>query len=249
MFQSHSALKNPPNEDVKIWRYLDFPELVDLLDRKAIYFVKASELELFDPYEGKYTDADYEYGEFLAGLNYPVSIQREAMKATEDQIKKVTFLSCWHVNEDESAAMWKVYSLAGQGIAIQSTFKDFKECFSKSEESIYIGLVDYRDYKTHRIRKDNVFPIFFHKRLSFDYEREIRALVMKMPIKEGRSNWDLYDSIKGIHINIDLTALIKKIYISPTTSRWIGDLVKTTLKRFGIDVPVENSELPKRPIR
>ena len=30
-------------------------------------------------------------------------------------------VSCWHIDEHESEAMWQLYTAAGQGIAIEST--------------------------------------------------------------------------------------------------------------------------------
>jgi hypothetical protein len=39
-----------PDPNAMVWRYIDFPKLVSLLDRKALFFVKAS--KLYDPFEG-----------------------------------------------------------------------------------------------------------------------------------------------------------------------------------------------------
>jgi hypothetical protein len=54
----HPTFKPPDNIDGRIWRYLDFPRFVSMLDRKALFFVKASKFR--DPYEGtavlKYND-------------------------------------------------------------------------------------------------------------------------------------------------------------------------------------------------
>jgi hypothetical protein len=32
------------------------------------------------------------------------------------------FVNCWHMNEHESAAMWRLYSQADEAICVQSTF-------------------------------------------------------------------------------------------------------------------------------
>jgi hypothetical protein len=47
---------------------------------------------------------------------------------------------------------------------------------SAAREQIYIGVVNYIDYKTELIPwHDSFFP-YVHKRKSFEYERELRAL-------------------------------------------------------------------------
>lgn len=42
------------------------------------------------------------------------------------------YISCWHMNEYESAAMWKLYAKSSDAIAIQTTFQ--KLCESIGDE-------------------------------------------------------------------------------------------------------------------
>ncbi len=37
------------------------------------------------------------------------------------KIREIHFVSCWHENETESEAMWKLYLKSGDGVAIQTT--------------------------------------------------------------------------------------------------------------------------------
>jgi hypothetical protein len=50
MHKFHPTFLEPADKNVKIWRYIDFAKLMSLVNRKSLFFVKAS--ELFDPFEG-----------------------------------------------------------------------------------------------------------------------------------------------------------------------------------------------------
>ena len=55
MYQKHPEFEEPSNENIKIWRYLDFTKFVSYLDRKALFFTRADKLD--DRFEGKFTDS------------------------------------------------------------------------------------------------------------------------------------------------------------------------------------------------
>ncbi len=46
-------IEKPKNENSKIWRYLDFAKFISILDRKALFFVRADRLS--DKFEGSYS--------------------------------------------------------------------------------------------------------------------------------------------------------------------------------------------------
>jgi hypothetical protein len=50
MHTTHPVFKPPPDTDGKIWQYMELAEFVSMLNRKALFFVKANKLR--DPYEG-----------------------------------------------------------------------------------------------------------------------------------------------------------------------------------------------------
>ncbi len=62
------------------------------------------------------------------------------------KIKKLRFwvaVSCWHMSEHESAAMWNLYSKSEEAICIQSTYSELRNTFGVDVE---IGTVQYVDY-------------------------------------------------------------------------------------------------------
>ena len=88
------------------------------------------------------------------------------------------YLSCWHMNEHESVAMWKIYqSGAPQGIAIQSTYRRLSEAIT-DDSGILIGTVAYADYATE------VCPRVYYLRDSF-----INVSVLTTSAKFARSIW------------------------------------------------------------
>ena len=54
----HEAVQKyqPRDERIKVWRYLDLPKLIDLLETQSLYFARADTLE--DPLEGMWPSAN-----------------------------------------------------------------------------------------------------------------------------------------------------------------------------------------------
>src|SRR5205807_5294014 len=69
-----------------------------------------------DPYEGAMPKTLRTVLDVL-GRDHPKI--RLADKLAEEA--KLFCVSCWHVNDGESAAMWKLYSQEDSGIAVQSS--------------------------------------------------------------------------------------------------------------------------------
>jgi hypothetical protein len=107
--------------------------------------------------------------------------------------RRYSYVNCWHVNEQESTAMWKLYASSHQAIAIQSTFSQLNKSLpcNFDESPIYLGLVNYIDYENERVLKGDIQDLLdplkplAYKRKSFEHERELRAAFqMKNIFKE-----------------------------------------------------------------
>jgi Protein of unknown function (DUF2971) len=189
MHKSHPAFRTPPDTDGKIWQYMELAEFVSMLNRKALFFVKASKLR--DPYEGiipqysnmirskreneeqkQYFQSVYESNN---GLNRKMA---QTMGEQFQMYRQLVLINPWHYNEYESAAMWSLYSHENAGIAIQSTTRRLSECFKdNNEDNIWIGKVQYLDFSEDWMNEwKNLFQAFVTKRKSFEYEKEIRAV-------------------------------------------------------------------------
>src|SRR5581483_12408893 len=133
-----------PDDDQPVWRYLDFAKFVALLDSSAIYFARAD--TFVDTFEAAVPVADRAAAReaALATLNggdvsragILAYIARHADRTLEELDRlpderiaremlrlsnRALFVSCWHMNDDESAAMWDVYLGGRDGVALQTT--------------------------------------------------------------------------------------------------------------------------------
>src|SRR5262245_49208780 len=180
----HHGFDPPSNPDIPLWRYMNFTKLISLLERGALYFSRTDLLG--DPWEGSLTRleaqrrAKLEAGRKVAMLH---SLIRPKI------IAEVTnsIVSCWHMNEYESMAMWRLYLTGSEGVVVKSTYRrlisSFPQCDGRhkgrnddnteKELLIDVGVVHYVDYES----LDFVaFPKMLRKRKSFEHEREIWAV-------------------------------------------------------------------------
>lgn len=245
MYTQHPVFRTPNSEDVKVWRYMDFTKFLYILERHALFFTRADRFE--DRFEGSYT----RYNVNMRPQAYNGQIPKEVLhqiSEVSNQIRRFTFINCWHMNEHESAAMWRLYSQSNEAVSIQSTFARLKDSFNGTNENIYIGMVNYIDYETQWMPEGNMFYPFVHKRLSFEHEREIRAVFQYLPTNGERIDWNqsLYEY--GKDIDIDLDTLIDRVYVSPIAPRWFFELVQAVVQRYGLRKEVVYSDLNSKPV-
>ena len=256
MYQEHPTFIQPDNEEVKVWRYMDFTKLISLIDSRRLFFTRADKFN--DPFEGSYPKMNV-----LAREVLPESITDgmtdeqirslvDTMRQSGEQNKnwpRYMAINCWHMNEYESAAMWDLYLKSDEGIAIQSTYSKLKKSFICDDE-IFIGTVKYIDYDKDIIDSGNVLTPFVHKRKSFEHEREVRALCTKWPVGDSYEGMDFSKETMefGAPIKIDLEVLIEKIFVAPNAPGWFVDLVKSAVNRYGYKFEVIHSELNDSPL-
>lgn len=244
MYKEAPAFIPPDDENVKIWRYMDFTKFVSLLDKRSLWFTRADKFK--DPFEGSYPKKNVLRRELL-----PMEIPIEKIPKINLKFRQYVAINCWHINEHESAAMWSLYLKSNEGIAVQSTYKRLRDSFSSSQEEVLIGKVKYIDYETEWFKDDNYHDPFLHKRKSYEHERELRAITIKWPIPE-EGGWDLEPSIEiikaGISVVVDLTGLIERIYVAPEAPAWFTELVQSVTNKYEYDIEVRQSLLNSQPV-
>lgn len=80
-----------------VWRFMDLNKLSLLLNDKALFFTKPSVFA--DPLEGSYSNWEIRKNNIEGHLPYTNS--REYMR----KIQEFSGISCWHINDYESAGM------------------------------------------------------------------------------------------------------------------------------------------------
>ncbi|WP_223572389.1 hypothetical protein [Xanthomonas citri] len=245
MYKPHATFIQPPSGELRVWRYMDFTKLVDLLDSSALYFTRADKFE--DAFEGSYPKLNVT-GRFGSE---GASEDRERLDAQMSDFAKNTVkfyaINCWHLNEHESAAMWRLYLQSNEGIAVQSTYGSLKDSLI-DDEDIFLGSIKYIDYEKEWFDGSNLLAPYVHKRLSFEHEKEVRAVVCRFPDRQGL-DWKDFPTIEhGLKIKVDLEKLINAIYVAPSSPGWFVELVKSVVIRFGFNFPVCHSDLAQQPV-
>lgn len=267
-FKEHSEFSPPPNGDSTIWRYMDLAKFLSLIDKAALFFPRVDMLDMEDPFEGYYTsynltqDIFVEYDTHMPDGKKATPPDREAVfqilsdrQLLRGHVKgdrARTFVSSWHTQDHESAAMWKMYAKSGDGIAIESSYNRLVDCIANySDFEIHIGMIKYIDYRREAIPRQNLLSPFMHKRKSFEYERELRALIwtpQNGKNTDGSDPLNNFISYMGLPVPVDLAILINRVLVAPTAPAWMLDLIKSVTTRYGLKVPIQQSDLASKPI-
>jgi len=232
MYSDHPHLWPPPDDTV-LWRYMDFTRFVSLLEKEALFFCRPDLLG--DPFEGSLSHVTPPA--FPQDLREgPVSVRGFDLR----QVVRMARVSCWHMGEFESEAMWRLYARERDGIAIRTDFARFKDAFVGDQE-ISASVVRYRDYSTDSIPFGNGLLPLVHKRISFQHEREVRALFLRHP-----------DAVEpqehgGCYCEIGLATLVGGIVVAPFAEDWFVDLVRSLAERREIGDRVQRSALSEEP--
>lgn len=250
----------PENKACRIWRYMDFARYVSMLLSKGLYFARIDQLG--DPFEGA-SPASF-LGNYLKVFEGRLVDGKLPPGLAEDRgrVRLNTAVNCWHMNEHESLAMWKLYSADNKGVAIQTTCADLEQSLPRldsisnvlSEDKtepiqLRIGQVKYIDYDTDEVKGLNTHVLAILKRKSFSFEQELRVIIsrfMTVPIVVGGPPVSVFPH-GGVTVPVDLQQLVTQIVVSPMTPPWMAELVETVTKSLGYSFPVRRSTLDNLP--
>jgi len=250
MYEAHPVFTQPNNEHVKVWRYMDFTKFVSLLDSRRLYFTRADKFD--DPFEGSWPKINVAARQQVPD-NIPPEGREPFIKAMASMGEinrkwpRYNAINCWHMNEHESAAMWKLYLKSDEGISIQSTYLKLKESFL-DDEKIYVGVVKYIDYDTEWIDGGNLLTPFVYKRKSFEHEREVRALVTKWPVSKNGMDFNEDTIAHGLKIRVDIEKMVEHVFVAPKCPDWFAELVSAVVNRYGYDFQIVHSKLNEQPV-
>ncbi|OCL91071.1 DUF2971 domain-containing protein [Aliarcobacter thereius] len=133
----------------------------------------------------------------------------------EKEVRKKFGVSCWHINEYENEALWKIYTNQGQGIAIETSVEKLEQSL-QFHRKITFDKVRYEDFNTSIFEKNHENYWLYIKRKAFEYENEFRAVAL---LDENYFE-------KGCYINSDLDILIEKIHIAPLMPKYLLDSIR-----------------------
>ncbi len=244
----------PADLNIGVWRYMDLAKFVSMLRDQAVHFVRADCLG--DRFEGSISQSSLEgrpvaaaaYAKLITDTLSPMSADSpvtgammESMLASMRQrMMREVMISCWHMGNAESAAMWRIYTSAGKGVAVRSTATRLIAALPAQQEdsAITVSVVNYVDY-AHFPVPDPAHALipFLYKRESFSYEQELRAMLIHR------------DGPPFYAVPVDMTTLVESVYVAPGTPDWKREVVKSLLDRYGLGVAVKGSKLDDPAVR
>jgi hypothetical protein len=229
--------------DTKIWRYMSLDKFIDLISTEQLFFSPTASYIESDPFEGYLPvvgmDALKEISPGLA--------QNGLLKPFVYKLAKGMMASCWHINEGESEAMWRLYSDNKKGIAVQSTVGSLNSALQRDQidETIWISKVKYIDFFDRNLKPsdcviDGNLAMSLLKRKSYEHENELRAFITP---KLNLENIHTFQPTPK-RIDIHLSDLIKQVVISPLSNEPFVSSVKSICTQYRIsESKVYHSEL------
>ena len=215
-----------------------------------------------DPFEGWFTEGDSklllrhftaiktdEKEEEEYARNMAEEHARNMLKVIVRSGKDSAYINCWHAGDAESVALWKQYGTEAGAMVIQSTYQKLASAFPDDpEKTVYMGMIKYKNYANpdeHMNFPNDIFnsiPPFFHKRIEYQHEKEVRALIFS----PGKVDDDQNEN--GIKIPVDVDKIIEEIRMRPRTQEWITKVVEKLVKKYDLRLKVLPSQLDEKPM-
>jgi hypothetical protein len=256
----------------QLWRYVDFPRFISLLQHRALAAIRPDQLG--DPWEGAlgYKVASGKIKNLPDDASKRHVILKGIREAVEQPLRNFA-VSCWHMHQGESAAMWDLYAQRGRGLAILTSVDRLVRAVNLTSHRTWAGPVEYLDYWRDDVVEGPPQSIL-QKRKTFKHEHEFRLVLhlaaeeadqVEANIETGGHHWFVFHfrpdlavlgagQMKGAHpprgipIPVDLDGLIEAVYVAPGHEVWVLDLVEELMKRFGLNKRALPSDMSTPPI-
>jgi hypothetical protein len=245
-YEAHPNFETPPDRTT-LWRYMEFPKFVDLLERNTLWFSRLDRLE--DPREGRLTARTKEL------LRRREQGDGDRIIHAYEYLRPSMFVNCWYASKGESAAMWRLYSPKGYAIAIRSSIGRLKKALASTRDQVMIGRVAYVDSDRFSYGDPpNLFAPCLIKDRRYAHEREVRLLRWGVQEMLGAANDNsgtltskLANLPAGMRVPVDVAMVIRGILVDPHAEVWVRELLERLLVRFGIRSAARQSDLLRLP--
>jgi hypothetical protein len=221
---------------------MSIEKLESFLQTKSLYFCRSDRLG--DNHEGSTTKPTINYRKiFYDGAT------EHYIKESVPYMQKLwglcTYINCWHVDNNESNAMWNLYVKDGQGVAIKSSISNLKNSILNDKRTFCLGFINYLDFDKDYSSEANAFSPFFIKRDIFKHEQEFRILTDEVENINKIMKKEITPQ-DGIFIPIDFQ-MVEKMVLSPNITKTNREKVEILMKQLKIPIVPENSAIPRIP--
>ncbi len=227
-------------DDTVIWKYLNISKFISLISKKSLWLARADTLK--DKYEGMFPPEmrqilDTIYQEFETKDETKDSPIKDASDFQQYLIKNA-YIDCWHQNLTENMVMWEIYGQTENSIAIKTTVKELidslkREDIKKHKYKFAFEPVTYKKPEDVQGKLTYETP-FLIKRPHFSFEKEVRLFLSTYSFLNPNINTPI-----GHEISIDLSTIIKEIYIHPDADEWFLEAVQALVDQFKLSVIVK----------
>lgn len=261
--RDHPAVIQPDEDDI-VWRYLSLDKFESSINRNGLFFCRPDRFS--DPFEGSLPkeEAAYRIKSQQSNLRFynntldkdAIDKNDKAFAETHKMFKRTSIVNCWHINENESDGMWRLYLKSNEGVTIKSTVAKIIKSFENTIEEIFISKVRYinydkdiwfheRDYPS--ISYNFLTPIV-HKRIEFSQETELRLIHNISDAVRDEEFWIKQEFEKGLFITVDMEMLVDEIVLPPTSDSYVEDKVNQILAKYRLNKIVRKSRLSSEPL-
>lgn len=243
----HPVFSQPSDPNATIWRYFTIEKYLHFITSKSLFLSRVDLLG--DPFEGslnKFTWEALEKAEEIDPTLAPDGTAVNFLPSLRTAFRNArfgTYVNCWHMNNFESEAMWRLYGRDSQAIALRCKYSELARNLSKE---CFIGCVSYKDYGKEIIPSGNIFYPALHKRASFDFEREIR--IVRMLEGWAEPSFDANKAPKGLLEVLDFNTFDFDILVSPLAPDWYIEMLHEISEKFGVDKRISSSSLAEDPV-
>ena len=188
-----------------LWRYMSLEKLLGILQSRSLYFPQLRSFR--DPYEGMVPIAwrggvtDLSQLPDLLGNGGSPEWQEVKLSIPDgeylrdENLPAELYVSCWHSNPHESAAMWSLYS-RDNGIAIKTTSNRLADALRDCRPRVDFAAVEYADI-VPGLMSASPWSV---KRPSFQHQNEIRAVIRDPDCKKA-----------GVLVPVNIETLIQEV--------------------------------------
>lgn len=252
--KSHSIIEMPDEEEL-LWRYISLARYIQFLETSHLWFSRVDQFK--DKFEGSVTPYNLILRQQAEGQ---FSFLRESgMESLTSEVRKgkrnMGFANCWHSSQFESDSMWQKYPTS-ETVVLVSDRSHFRNGIA-SDRDVYLGKVVYKNYlpgTSDYVDDMNIFGPLFTKRNNFEFEKEVRAVLLDDTDKNepisGAGNTREFWSLNpiGIGIGVDLNLLLKEVRVHPGGGKEFLQTVKNISHKYGLTAEVKDSEMNAEPL-
>jgi hypothetical protein len=135
---------------------MDLQRLIALLVANQLLLTRSDLLE--DEWEGSITKSAHEHAQ-----NHSEGYAEED-RGIRRTMKQQVYVSCWHANNCESEAMWKLYCGRSDGVALCTTYERLSRIVPFGA---YIGKISYVDFERYtgflQMNDDPLLPLMINR--------------------------------------------------------------------------------------